>query len=397
MKIEGSIPSRPTKIAVYINMNSLPEKDEGQFKFERVLAEQKSKILEDGEVVDLLLNGDDRDLASVVKWYGEGIPVGASPVARFAEITEKCFDGLDKTLKEKYLRNAAGFILAGYKWDTHDLPAKMSLEFRGWLASRPLTHNVPGEQQKHVVLNIESLLAKSLELSGGDVQKARRIFDISPTPHRQRRNQQVDVVLHGFYGSGAIADPESGISERINEALKRNPKIAELAFWAAVDRGSLGSRSSSSSSSALGQLLIDVYPKADLAIKIQIWQFLSEEMLHRRVTSLKMREVRTLIFRTQKAYGDIKKDTPDSPFVTAFDKVRGAISLAELLEKTKGGKIAVDDLVEFLERNPSFSAYVLAAELENALDKTKDHGIALRIERLIREKKKYKERDLSSD
>ena len=76
----------------------------------------------------------------------------------------------------------------------------------------------------------------------------------------------------------------------------------------------------------------------------------------------------------------------DSAFAGAYEQVERAVAFATILGKMKGGRIRVDDLADLLEDYPNFVGYITKEELEMAVNSTSDHGVALRLERIMRGK-----------
>jgi len=362
-------------------MTSNQERNQPISKFERIKAEQSGRILRDQEVVELLVNGSATDLTSYVSWFGVGIATSSSPYVRFPTITENSFVSLSPDKKRRYLGTAASFLLSRFE-PGEDYESEVG-EFQRWIAGRLLagSNKSLGKEKMVRFNNIKVLFEEALDFAGGDVDKARQALDIHTVGSDLRSGG--DSYISAFFDSGKI-DPRSDIAQETGEA-EINSKLAELSFWVSVDRGIFNSPSN------LRQLLLDIYPRSGSGLKSTILKFLADQTLFRRASPSASKEIKLFVRENEADIRKMKENIPDSSLAKEFHRLRSVILLNELFEKSKGGKILVEELILLLEVNPTFLDYVSSKELDTALDNTQDHGVALRIERLIREKKNKKE------
>ena len=347
----------------------LPSRQE----LKQVFEEYQGRVLADQEVINLVTTGCPTDIATAIQWFGSEIAEIDTPIFRFSQVLADNFDKLKPEEQEELLLGGARFVLGEYR-----RKLGYTNERWGWIDYEHFARfNSISTLQK----NTGELLLRTLTFTDGDVQKARRLLrQIGPKRHA---NSLRNSVLWSFYGpvTSKLFPENKEFARTKNDYIEQNPKIVQLAFWLDTDFGGL-----SPNTDAFYGLLESGFPAIDEPLKTQIMIFLSQQMARRKISKRKYADIKIFLARNQRLCEDIKKHDPNSPFLPAFDLIRKVISLDELLEKTRGGRITAEDLVDLLKNNPDLISYITVAELEKALDKTKEHGLALRIERLIKEK-----------
>lgn len=346
----------------------------------------RGKILTDSEVLDLVTSEKTEDLDSVILWLGSGIKEEERPVNRFAAILDQNFDRFSQEEQERLLTRSINYSFgffaksrkATYVWQ--DYYGRQKTDYK----------NVPlGDPPKSPVIfrNGCEYILRLLEFNDNDIGKTREFLSTK----NFRSGSEYTGIRHQLYILYLQKNQNEEMSEehdafkemyKIRDAyLKQNEKIAEAAFWVDVALGGLNPKNRN-----FDRILNTTFNNADGAIKTQIMIYLKEQLLSRSVPRKKSVDVKRFLSDNQSLYNAVKANYPHSAFLEAYDTALMILNLDELVEKTKGKTIATDDLVTLLEEKPVLATYVTTQELENALDKTRDHGIALRIERLIRAK-----------
>lgn len=338
----------------------------------------KGQVLSDQEIIDLVSTGNPEESGTIVQWLGSGIKKSETPVHRFSQILSDNFNKLTPEAKKQILLGGAKFVFGDF---TYALQFKKQGRYSELTEAEYLGPQIPRET---TLKNISELLTQTLEFTENNVQKARKFLSQVYFMPKFKKQQVVSIALLFFYGPKAETwEPNYELVKIKEEYLQKNSKLDLLAFWLDADLGNLNPRKSQ-----FGQLLDSMFPKFDNAIKVQMMVFLKEQMLARKVPRRKYHEVARFLSKNQSFYEAVQNRYPNSLFLEAYDLTKKVLALDELQEKTKEGQITPQDLVTILETNQQLLTYVTRQELENALDRTKEHDLAIKIERLIKAKTK---------
>jgi hypothetical protein len=346
----------------------------------RAVREQhKGEVLSNKQVIALLSDPGNLDLHKVVQWLGYGIEKKDAPINRFADILKVDYSSLSHEERKRLLKGSSRFVILG---------ERQTFRFHGTRYNDLLDRHFESvdvvmlghrQNEQRVVTNIGELLSEALNFCGGDVNEARHLLKYEEMHRVPTRSEMRKHALAEFFDEF----PDSPHAQRVDPYVKANPQIKELAFLLAVDTGDFAPENSS-----FFHLLTRIYDRVDGRIKARIMDYVASVVLARGVSSRIMRDANYFVSSNLELYQTVKVRLPSSPFVRAYEKARQAINLLNLLERTKGGRIEAEGLIEILEKNPVLIADVSREELELALKSTKDHKTAMKLERLIREKGK---------
>lgn len=346
----------------------------------------RGNILTDQEILDLVVHGSPDQMEDVSRWLGVGIDEDKRPLQRFSEVLANNFGVLSLSEKEVVLVNGFRFVLGDFnsKYRFATTYGYYEYEHLGMLSLRS---NLGSKLGSNLYNNLGELLISTLEFSNNDLSEARKLVRKIPFSRKYERNF-ASVALYNFYSLRVENDtltPEE--QEELNTADKyrrKNQRITPLAFWLGVKTGTYSPRSPT-----FENLLRDRFPQFDGVMKTQVMSFMNEQLLLRQIPKTKYKNLERFLLKNEKLYEAVKIRYPDSPFVEYFNSTKRILALDQMLEKTEGGKIKVEDLVILLEEHETLIQYVTMQELEKALDQTREHGLALRIERLIRARRSH--------
>ena len=317
------------------------------------------RALTDQEILDFVSNSNPDESSTAREWLGVEGSSKDRPFVRFAQILSENFYLLDKNGQEKLLRGAARFVFGNFA---------------------TLQYNFRHPQVRMSERNIGELLLRSLEFTEGDVDAARALLhqeEGSKSRRAHRSLSSANYALFPFYLSERLA-ARPGEESISLEYLQKDSKIAELAFWIDADFGNLtfGGR--------LNQVL-NSFSLASAAVQKQILKFVQERLFARGIQPLLYKELRLFISRNQNFVGTDDEST--SQITESIQAIKKLLDLDALLEKAKRKISSIDELIDDLEANPLLIGDIKFEELEEMLDRTKDHGLATRIENMIKSKK----------
>lgn len=339
-------------------MDSLPERDLLQ-QAVAVKDRLRGRVLNDQEAINLISRGDPDDMETAVLWFGSGIAQGDRPFVRFADITDRYFTGFTAEEKRQFLQGAAGFLFGGIRQASRKTQLPHSRIFHS-LGYEELEGG-GGQYSEIFRKNLVRLLSATLDFTQNDVQAARVFlnFDIS-----RAKRVYIAPTFHYLINPARLAEVD-------------NPHIRELAFWVNAD-----SAGYNPSSGSFDQMLLDTYPAADARVKTAIMIFIKEQLLARNVPQRKHADLRLFLDGQRSLFNKLQQTLPTLPFVEEFAAVERILSLDDLLQKTRDGKISGGDLASLLEQNPDLISYVSDEELQGAIEVTPDHGLAARLQEI---------------
>jgi len=340
----------------------------------QIKEEHAGKILDDQEVIKLVMTGDPKELDTSVQWLGSGISVSERPISRFADILARNFHTLPKDQREAFLINGLKFAIGDFK--------KSGIFQRkvGDLA----THEVVTVKQK----NVGELLNQILKFTDNDLQSAKDFLRKISLGDRKDR-QTASLISYNFYRPQPISPlmPEetaqmykewAADSQRVKkEYLAKNPKIRLLAFWLDAYLGNLNNPKPN-----LDNLLENDYPESDIELKTQVMTYVKENLLERKISDMKYYMIEKVLASNDQE----NMETPDSPLAKKLmeesNLVRIIMQLNQSIEQTKNGTITAEKLAKLLEEHPFLLKRVKDEELQMAIDKVRDHGLATRLIKL---------------
>lgn len=341
-------------------------------QIEMVREKYAGEVLSDRQIIDFVLGVEDITLDEAAQWYGFYLPEQQRPVERFSQITKKYFDELSDEGKRRYLQGASRLIVRGVR-SSFMFPSRDDWHLYSIVnLSRSVSQDVNR-------LNFGQLLSRALEFCDGNIDSARSLLNLTPELSQLSRppsyQQQIrKMALQEFFDPLSYRDVE--------EILAANPGVAKLAFWLSVDSGDINQGSGAT------YLFEDIFARADIDIKTEILKFANLRLFLGRAKRDMSRDAVLVLMRSKDLYQAGKEANSSPDFVEAYKTLGDSLTLLNLFDQLRSRKtIEVGALVEILEKHPSTAQDVSLAELEMALDATKDHGVALRLERIIRTRK----------
>ena len=344
----------------------------------------RGEVLTNNQVIDFVNNAGIGIDSSVV-WFGYEIPLEDTPFYRFSKILEGNYDRLNPNEKLQFLSSAGKFVLGAIR-PTVSIPHSWVMfvsrkEYTDYKLTKFSIH--PLEIRTR---NTGEYLARCLEFCQGDVQKSKEFIignlkDFDPKI-RKESNRSPFIEFYKY-----IPQKDSERYREGNEPIKAisayyiniSPKIAQLTFL--LEANLFGF-----SPGLLKYLLESVFPNTHADVKTEIMRYISQRILNGDFAPAALLDVSLFLAQNRNFYSDLIKRNPDDQLARHYALADKSLMLHNLIEKTRRKEILVDDLVDFLEQNPFLIKYVSNEELEKALNLTKDHGTALRIERIMREK-----------
>lgn len=332
----------------------------------RVIDEHAKKVLEDREIISLVSSPGPVTIDSAIDWFGgKDIENQQRPIHRFSTILANNFDKIPNSEKAQFISGAARFVLL-------DFQQQFDFPMAGYNYRRSHTRiraNI--RYTSSHIENIGTLFLKALNLNKGDVQSARRLITQSLSGTRLgSRNSALLTFL-----------APKQFDKKSREFVDQDPELSALAFWVDVDMGDFSPKSS-----IFTQLLQDIYPRANSLTKIQILTYIREGIITGKISGRTVGDVRLFLTRNEHAQESADLGG-DKDLFAEIAITKNALALNELFNKFQSKEIVVDDLITFLENNPQMDSLVGEEYLQDALNKTSEHGLALRIEKLIARKK----------
>lgn len=301
------------------------------------------------------------------KWAGDGISDQNSPFNRFHTALQESFTQLEPVDKLNLLLGEIKIV--------PDVTYMQLSQAREKPTIKPHLQINEAYQK-----NIGELFVRVLEFCNNDISQARKMLKTGrqhyPDPSK------LHLLLLGFMTS---QNTNVRLKQIPQEYTARNAQVPDLAFWAIADTNGF-----SPQSSHFNQLLESIYPKLTISGKTQVFKFLAEQTILGKISPRKSPDVEIFLRDNLSLYEELKTRNPDDPFLSSYDLLSQAASINSLARNTKGGKIDLEDLTHSLESHPGLVDLVTTDELENALNHTRDHGLALRLERILATKKRPK-------
>lgn len=299
------------------------------------------------------------NIDSAIDWMGASeLTKEQQPIRRFSTILANNFDKIPDSEKAQFISGAARFVLLDFQ-QKFDLSVIPSIRSGGYYTCS--------------IENIGALFLKALSLNEGNVQSARRLITQGLSGNA-KHDGEVNQALLTFLAPRQF-------DERAREFVGQDPKLPALAFWVDVDMGDFGPKNST-----FTQLLQYFYPRANSLTKMQILTHIREGIISGKISGRTLGNVRLFLAGNEHVQesSDLEKD---SGLFAEIAKTKSALALNEFFNKLQDRKIAIDDLITFLENNPQMDSLVGEEYLQDALNKISEHGLALRIEKLIARKK----------
>lgn len=323
----------------------------------------RGEILTDNQVIDFVSDANVGIDSSIV-WFGYAIPLEETLFYRFSKILKDNYTRLNLDEKSKLLANAGKFVF-GVIRTRIDIDYGKNPEYEK-LSSYPL------EIRQR---NLGEYLLKCLDFCEGDVYKSKEFIvknlgDLDP----KDRGGTKRSALFRFYSSPKDSE---AIYDRY---IKTNPKIAQLAFLLEADLFGF-------SRALLKYLMESVFPKTHAEVKMQILRYISQKLLNEDLNANELPDVFLFLQQNRNFYNELITKNPTDPLAQSYELAIKSLRFHNLKDKFRRKKIDVGDLVDLLEENLFLVEYVSSEELEVALNSTKDHGVALRIEKIMREKR----------
>lgn len=299
------------------------------------------------------------------KWAGNGISDQNSPFNRFHSVVQESFANLEPVDKLNLLLGAIKIV--------PDVTYMQLYQAREKPTIKP--HLLINEAYQK---NIGELFVRVLEFCNNDISQARNMLKTGRQHYADPG--KLHLLLLGF-----ITNQNTNIrlKQIPQEYTARNDQVPDLAFWAIADTNGF-----SPQSSHFNQLLESIYPKLTISGKTQVFKFLAEQTILGKISPRKSQEVEILLRNSLPLYEELKIKDPQNPFLSSYDLLAQAAIINNMVKITKDGKIDLEDLTHSLELHPGLVDLVTTEELENALNLTKDHRLALRIEQILATKKK---------
>ncbi len=349
----------------------------------RVIQEKhQGEILTDDQII-AFVNNAQVGIDSAVVWFGCKIPPEETPFYRFSKILEGNYDRLNPDEKLQFLSSGAKFVLGAIRPVISIPYPRMNRfsnkEFTDYDRTQLSTHSLEIRER-----NLGEYLARCLEFYQGDVQKSKEFIigtvkDFDPKMWRESNR----LPLSEFYGTPK-EEKHRESSERIRAISDRyinmSPKIPQLAFLLEADLFGF-------SQGLLIHLLESVFPNTHTDIQTEIMRYISQRILKGDFFPVALLDISLFLQQNRSFYSDLITRNPDDQLAQAYALADKSLTFHNFRDKIKGKGIVVDDLLILLEGNPFLIKYISDEELEKALDLTKDHGIALRIEKIMKEKR----------
>lgn len=343
----------------------------------------QGEVLTDDQIIAFVGNAQ-ADIDSSVVWFGYKIPLEQTPFYRFSKILEDNYDRLNPDEKLQFLSSAGKFVFGPIRPNIsiahHRIGRFSNKEYTYYEYVKLSVHPLEIRQ-----MNLGEYLARSLEFWQGDVQKSKEFiignmkdFDPKMWKHSNR------LPLIRFYSTPKDSEEYGKRNERMgtisDHYINISPKISQLAFLLEADLFGF--------SGLLAYLLESVFPKTHIDVKTQIMNYISQKILNKDFNTSELVDISFFLKRNRNFYNELITQNPTDQLAQSYALANTSLMFHNLRDKIRGKQIVVDDLVSLLEENPFLVEYVTDEELEKALDSTKDHGIALRIERIRREKRR---------
>lgn len=338
------------------------------------------RVLNDCEVIDLVFQGDINEIETITKWLGCGIERQDIPAVRFGDILDRSWESFTEAEKGLVLQRGFNLVLGDFTYKYgYTCPEmignweyeKIQYEYIGYFPTI-------AESAR----NLGSLLEKVLDLGKDDLAAAKGFIR---GIRLEKKTSASSVLLHAFYTpfsqNLSEDEPYSIDMEIVKRFGEINPKIPLLAFHAEDHLGLLNHLN------RFHMLLRTEFSKFDGVMKTLVMGFVKDQVIEGRIDKRRLRIVEDFMRENAQLYEQVRKHYPNSPFVRDFRITSAAINLDELLEKTKVGRLSVEELLSLVDAHPDLLELVTSEELESALNVTKDHGVSLRIERLLRRKR----------
>lgn len=332
----------------------------------------KGEVLTDDQIIAFVGNAEIGIDSSVV-WFGYQIAQEETPFYRFSEILKYNYDHLNPDEKLQLLSGAGKFVLGAIRPNisfAHREVEHFSKEEYTAYEYTVLSRHLLEIRQR----NVGEYLLRCLEFCQGDVQKSKEFIvgnmkDFDP----KMGTESSRSPLIRFYST----PQDEAISDHY---ININPKIAQLAFMLEADLFGFPS-------SLLTYLLESVFPNAPTDVKTQLMLYISQKILNKDFTNAGLVDISFFLQKNRNFYKELRIQNPSDQLAQAYDLADKSLMFHNFRDKIRGRGMVVDDLLILLEDNPFLIKYISYEELEKALDSTLDHGIALRIERIKKEKK----------
>lgn len=315
------------------------------------------------------MQGNADEVESISGWLGVGIAHHNRPVHRFPEIMANYFDTLSREDQERLIRGSSTFVFHNFK-----LFGIRSERFGG------VYKNVKAESYGHSVdrdviqSNIGELLIKTLQYSSGDIDKARNLLKQSRTLSGQKVGS---YLFRAFYLFEGIEKEE--VNSDVRRFINTDENVAVLALWVDSDLGNLSAKKGT-----FIQLLENFQLMSD-SIKEQVAKLILEELLSGEVPRSRHRDIRLFITQNQESLTEGDGSTRKTG--ETLKAIQKTLDLENLLERVNKQFGLEDDIVGIIEEYPMLADHISFEQLEDMIDKTKDHLMASKIKKIIDSKK----------
>lgn len=324
-----------------------------------------NKFLTDSEIFSGIMKGSlDHNEYLLPKF-----PLDVTAVSRLTNVLTENFISLTDSQKEQFLLNLAK-ITFGKKGHTIQRDEAML----------DATNKLFVQILKFTNNDLQSSKALLKKISGELENKPYSIGEILDCFYNPTIFQHKDKPYLGSPSqeTKAFLNHEKKLFTLKEKYLKNNPKIRVLAFWLNAYLGNYSPELSN-----FDTLLKRISSENDIELKTQMMTFLKETLYSRKMPLEKYISIEKIVNQelTKTAKEEIQ------PLIAKkLNEIKRILELERLIEQTKGGKIEPENLVTILQRSPSLLKYITDEELQTAIDKTIDHGIAAKLIELMRNK-----------
>lgn len=351
--------------------NQAPYSSQVREDVRAIQEKHQGEVLTDNQII-AFVNNAEVGIESSVVWFGSKISQEETPFYRFSKILKDNYDRLNPDEKLQLLSSAGKFVLGTIRPNisfAHRLNKPFSNEEYTGYEYTVLSRHLLEIRQR----NLGEYLLRCLEFCQQDVQKTKEfiIGNIKDFHPKMWMNSNKSLLI-SFYNT----PKDDAVSDRYSI----NSKIAQLAFLLEADLFGFPS-------SLLTYLLESVFPNAHTDVKAEIMYYISQKILKKDFTNAEFVEISFFLQQNRNFYESLRIENPSDPSAQAYGIADKSLMFHNFREKIRGRGIVVEDLLILLEGNPFLIQYVSHEELEQALDSTSDHGIALRIEKIRKEKK----------
>lgn len=349
----------------------------------------------DEQVMSLIRFGDPNKPNDVRQWMGLGFKNFADrPVNRFADILKINFVNLPDSEKEKFLQKGLMFVLQN---------SKKALGIINNPRERDEDAGPSYVTVKKPVMqkNLGELLGFILQFKNNDLQLARNFLKESLSINKDnlssivkdgKARDTIGSVCYALYRpepkkssdqekSFEVINIDTEIEKNQKDFFKRNPNIRLLAFWLDTYTNKVFDTS-----------FLDIYPKCDKELKIQIMTCIEESLLNHAIPEKEHLLVEKVISDDHILLKAIEAQKPNDILLKITNKIKNMLKIDRLIRQTTvglGEKISAEKFVDFIEENTFLLEYVTIDDLEKIRRKAKeDRDLFLKISDLIEKKLK---------